>query len=151
MTKVELCGISLKNPVIAASGTFGFGVEYKQYFDIGRLGGISGKGLTLNEKQGNDGIRVYESRGGMLNSVGLQNPGIENFIKKELKVMLQYNTAIIANVGGSSIEEYMAAIERLNNEAIDILELNISCPNVKCGGMAFGIKSKIAYGIVRQV
>ena len=141
----------IRDSVIAASGTFGFGEEYKQYFDIGRLGGISGKGLTLNEKQGNDGIRVYESRGGMLNSVGLQNPGIENFIKKELKVMLQYNTAIIANVGGSSIEEYMAAIERLNNEAIDILELNISCPNVKCGGMAFGIKSKVAYDIVRQV
>ncbi|WP_291635982.1 dihydroorotate dehydrogenase [Clostridium sp.] len=151
MTNVELCGVNLKNPVIAASGTFGFGEEYKDYFDIGRLGGISGKGLTLNAKQGNDGIRVYESRGGMLNSVGLQNPGIENFIKKELPMMLKYNTAIIANVGGSSIEEYLAAIEKLNNEAIDILELNISCPNVKCGGMAFGIKSKVAYDIVREV
>ena len=151
MTNVELCGISLKNPVIAASGTFGFGTEYNEYFDIGRLGGISSKGLTLNEKQGNDGIRVYETRGGMLNSVGLQNPGIEKFINKELKVMKEYNTAIIANVGGSSIEEYMAAIERLNNEPIDILELNISCPNVKCGGMALGIKSKIAYDAVRQV
>ncbi|MFT5871783.1 MAG: dihydroorotate dehydrogenase (NAD+) catalytic subunit [Clostridium sp.] len=151
MTNVELCGVNLKNPVIAASGTFGFGEEYKDYFDIGRLGGISGKGLTLNAKQGNDGIRVYETRGGMLNSVGLQNPGIENFIKKELPIMLEYNTAIIANVGGSSIEEYLAAVERLNNEAIDILELNISCPNVKCGGMAFGIKSKVAYDIVREV
>ena len=151
MTKVELCGVNLKNPVIAASGTFGFGEEYNDYFDVGRLGGISGKGLTLNEKEGNDGIRIYESRGGMLNSVGLQNPGIENFIKKELPIMLQYNTAIIANVGGSSIEEYMAAIERLNNEAIDIIELNISCPNVKCGGMAFGIKSKVAYDVVREV
>lgn len=151
MTNVELCGISLKNPVIAASGTFGFGTEYNEYFDIGRLGGICSKGLTLNEKQGNDGIRVYETRGGMLNSVGLQNPGIEKFINKELKVMKEYNTAIIANVGGSSIEEYMDAIERLNNEPIDILELNISCPNVKCGGMALGIKSKIAYDAVRQV
>lgn len=151
MTKVELCGVNLKNPVIAASGTFGFGEEYNQYFDIGRLGGITGKGLTLNEKRGNDGIRVYETRGGMLNSVGLQNPGIEKFINTELKEMQKYNTAIIANVGGSSIEEYVAAIERLNTEAIDIIELNISCPNVKCGGMAFGINSKIAYGIVRQV
>ncbi|MBU3110942.1 dihydroorotate dehydrogenase [Clostridium lacusfryxellense] len=151
MTKVDLCGVSLKNPVIAASGTFGFGAEYNEYFDVGRLGGISGKGLTINAKQGNDGIRIYESRGGMLNSVGLQNPGIEDFIKKELPIMLQYNTAIIANVGGSSIEDYMAAIEMLNNEAIDIIELNISCPNVKCGGMAFGIKSGVAYDIVRQV
>ena len=151
MTNIELCGISLKNPVIAASGTFGFGEEYNQYFDIGRLGGIASKGLTLNEKQGNDGIRVYETRGGMLNSVGLQNPGIEKFINTELPKMQEYNTAIIANVGGSSIEEYMSAIERLNNEAIDILELNISCPNVLCGGMAFGINSKVAYDMVRQV
>ena len=151
MINVELCGVNLKNPVIAASGCFGFGAEYKQYYDIGKLGGICSKGLTLNEKQGNDGIRVYETRGGMLNSVGLQNPGIEKFINIELKGMQEYNTAIIANVGGSNIEEYMAAIERLNNEAIDIVELNISCPNVKCGGMAFGIKSKVAYDIVREV
>ena len=151
MTNVELCGVNLKNPVIAASGTFGFGAEYKQYYDIGRLGGISSKGLTINEKQGNDGIRVYETRGGMLNSVGLQNPGIEKFINIELKEMQEYNTAIIANVGGGNIEEYLAAIERLNNQAIDIVELNISCPNVKCGGMAFGIKSNVAYEIVREV
>jgi len=151
MTKVELCGVVLKNPVIAASGTFGFGEEYKEYFDIGKLGGISGKGLTINEKQGNDGIRVYESRGGMMNSVGLQNPGIDKYINVELKEMLKHNTAIIANVGGSSIEDYMAAIERLNNEPIDILELNISCPNVLCGGMAFGIKSQVAYDMVREV
>ena len=151
MTNVELCGVNLKNPVIAASGTFGFGAEYKQYYDIGRLGGISSKGLTINEKQGNDGIRVFETRGGMLNSVGLQNPGIEKFIKTELKEMQEYNTAIIANVGGSNIDEYVAAIERLNNEAIDIVELNISCPNVKCGGMAFGINSKVAYDVVKQV
>jgi dihydroorotate dehydrogenase (NAD+) catalytic subunit len=151
MTNIELCGVNLKNPVIAASGTFGFGEEYKQYYDIGRLGGICSKGLTLNEKQGNDGTRVYETTGGMLNSVGLQNPGIEKFINVELKAMQEYNTAIIANVGGSSIEEYIAAIEKLNNAAIDILELNISCPNVKCGGMAFGIKSKVAYEIVKEV
>ncbi|MGV8983380.1 dihydroorotate dehydrogenase [Clostridium sp.] len=151
MTKVELCGVNLKNPVIAASGTFGFGEEYNQYFDIQKLGGICSKGLTINEKQGNDGIRVFETRGGMLNSVGLQNPGIEKFINKELPRMREYNTAIITNVGGGNIEEYMAAIERLNSEAIDIIELNISCPNVKCGGMAFGIKSKVAYETVRAV
>ncbi|MBW9157081.1 dihydroorotate dehydrogenase [Clostridium tagluense] len=151
MTNVELCGVNLKNPVIAASGTFGFGAEYNQYFDIGKLGGIASKGLTINEKQGNDGIRVFETRGGMLNSVGLQNPGIEKFIKLELPKMQEYNTAIIANVGGGNIEEYIAAIERLNNEAIDIVELNISCPNVKCGGMAFGINSKVAYEMVTEV
>ncbi|MCB2296687.1 dihydroorotate dehydrogenase [Clostridium tagluense] len=151
MTNVELCGVNLKNPVIAASGTFGFGAEYNQYFDIGKLGGIASKGLTINEKQGNDGIRVFETRGGMLNSVGLQNPGIEKFINLELPKMQEYNTAIIANVGGGNIEEYIAAIERLNNEAIDIVELNISCPNVKCGGMAFGINSKVAYEMVREV
>ncbi|MCJ7689303.1 MAG: dihydroorotate dehydrogenase, partial [Clostridiaceae bacterium] len=151
MTNVKLCGVNLKNPVIAASGTFGFGAEYGQYYDISRLGGISSKGLTINEKQGNDGIRVYETRGGMLNSVGLQNPGIEKFINSELPMMQEYNTAIIANVGGGNIEEYIAAIERLNNEAVDIIELNISCPNVKCGGMAFGINSKVAYDMVRQV
>ena len=151
MTKIELCGVSLKNPVIAASGTFGFGEEYKEYYDIGKLGGISSKGLTLKERQGNDGIRIYESRGGMLNSVGLQNPGIEKFIDIELPRMMLYNTAIIANVGGGSIEEYVCAIEKLNNEAIDILELNISCPNVKCGGMAFGINAKVAYDVVREV
>jgi dihydroorotate dehydrogenase (NAD+) catalytic subunit len=151
MTSVELCGVNLKNPVIAASGTFGFGAEYREFYDISRLGGISSKGLTINEKQGNDGIRIYETRGGMLNSVGLQNPGIEKFINSELPVMKEYNTAIIANVGGGNIEEYIAAIEKLNNEAVDIIELNISCPNVKCGGMAFGINSKVAYDVVQQV
>lgn len=151
MTKVELCGVNLKNPVIAASGTFGFGEEYNQYFNIESLGGICSKGLTINEKQGNDGIRVYETRGGMLNSVGLQNPGIEKFINNELQKMRKYNTAIIANVGGGNIEEYLAAVHRLNNEEIDIVELNISCPNVKCGGMAFGIKSRVAYDVVREV
>lgn len=151
MTNIELCGVNLKNPVIAASGTFGFGEEYKQYYDISRLGGICSKGLTLNEKQGNDGLRVYETRGGMLNSVGLQNPGVEKFIKVELPKMQGYNTAIIANLGGGSIEEYISAVEKLNTEAIDILELNISCPNVKSGGMAFGIKSSVAYEIVSEV
>ncbi|MBK5242234.1 dihydroorotate dehydrogenase [Clostridium sp.] len=151
MMNVKLCGVNLKNSVIAASGTFGFGAEYGQYYDISRLGGISSKGLTINEKDGNDGIRVYETRGGMLNSVGLQNPGIEKFINSELTMMQEFNTAIIANVGGGNIEEYIAAIERLNNEAVDIIELNISCPNVKCGGMAFGINSKVAYDVVRQV
>lgn len=151
MLNVNLCGVEFKNPVIAASGTFGFGQEYGELYDVSRLGGICTKGLTLNNKQGNDGLRVYETRGGMLNSVGLQNPGVDEFIKVELPKMKELNTAIIANLGGDSIEEYIAGIEKLNSTDIDMIELNISCPNVKCGGMAFGIKAETAYDIVSKV
>ncbi|OPJ60305.1 dihydroorotate dehydrogenase [Clostridium oryzae] len=151
MIKVNICGVELKNPVIAASGTFGFGREYADFFDVSKLGGICTKGLTLNRKEGNDGIRVVETRGGMLNSVGLQNPGVEAFIKNELPHMKQLNTAIIANVGGSEIKDYVEAVERFNSEAVQMIELNISCPNVKCGGMAFGIKGETAYEIVSEV
>lgn len=151
MLDVNICGITLKNPVIAASGTFGFGREYGEMFDVSRLGGICTKGLTLDKKEGNDGIRVYEARCGMLNSVGLQNPGIDTFIQKELPEMEKLNTVIIANVGGGSIEEYIKGVEKLNGTGIDIIELNISCPNVKCGGMAFGIKSSAAYEVVSKV
>ncbi|MGL4875556.1 MAG: dihydroorotate dehydrogenase, partial [Clostridium sp.] len=100
MLKVNINGIDFKNPVIGASGTFGFGEEYKEFYDVSILGGISSKGLTLNPKEGNDGIRVYETKGGMMNSVGLQNPGIDHFIKYELEKMKKLNTNIIANVGG---------------------------------------------------
>lgn len=151
MQSVNICGVSLKNPVIAASGTFGFGDEYGEIYDVSRLGGIASKGLTLNKKQGNEGIRVYETRGGMLNSVGLQNPGVGDFIKNELPKMKKIDTAIIANLGGATIEEYLEGIEKLNNTEVDIIELNISCPNVKCGGMAFGIKASIAYDVVKAV
>lgn len=151
MLNVNICGIKLKNPVIAASGTFGFGEEYSEIYDVSKLGGISTKGLTLNPKEGNDGIRVYETRGGLLNSVGLQNPGVDNFIKNELPKMKKFNTAIIANLGGSGIEDYLLGIEKLNSTAVEMIELNISCPNVKHGGMAFGIKSEVAYEIVKEV
>lgn len=150
MLNVNICGVDLKNPVIAASGTFGFGQEYGELYDVSKLGGICSKGLTLNKKQGNDGIRVYETRGGMLNSVGLQNPGVDEFIKSELPKMKELNTAVIANLGGGCTEEYLEGIERLNETEIDMLELNISCPNVKSGGMAFGIKSETAYDIVSK-
>lgn len=150
MFNVNICGVEFKNPVIAASGTFGFGQEYRELFDVSRLGGICTKGLTLNKRQGNDGIRVYETRGGMLNSVGLQNPGVDDFIKCELPKMKELNTVIIANLGGGCTEEYLEGIERLNETEIDMLELNISCPNVKSGGMAFGIKSDTAYDIVSK-
>lgn len=151
MLSVDICGIRFKNPVIAASGTFGFGEEYKELYDVSKLGGIATKGLTLKPKEGNDGIRVYETRAGLLNSVGLQNPGVDNFIKYELPKMRNLNTAIIANLGGGSIEDYLLGVEKLNLTDVEMIELNISCPNVKHGGMAFGIKSEVAYEVVREV
>lgn len=149
--KVNICGVEFKNPVIAASGTFGFGEEYGEFYDVSKLGGICTKGLTINPKEGNDGIRIHETRGGIINSIGLQNPGVDYFINHELKNMKKMNTNIIANVGGGSIEDYLKAIEKLNSVDLDFIELNISCPNVKEGGMAFGIKSKVAYSVVSEV
>jgi len=151
MLSVDICGITLKNPVIAASGTFGFGKEYGSFYEVSKLGAICTKGLTLNRKEGNDGQRIYETKGGLLNSIGLQNPGIEEFMHKELPIMKELDTVIIANLGGGTIEEYLEGIYRLNQTDIDFIELNISCPNVKSGGIAFGIKSKTAYNIVKQV
>ncbi|MBZ2174005.1 dihydroorotate dehydrogenase [Schnuerera sp. xch1] len=148
---VNICGTDLKNPVIAASGTFGFGREFSEYFSLSRLGGISSKGLTLNRREGNTGIRIYETTGGLLNSIGLQNPGIDEFIENELPFMEQQGTVIMANVGGNTIDEYIKAVDKLNETNIDIIELNISCPNVKKGGMAFGIKAETAYKVVSEV
>lgn len=151
MISVDINGVNFKNPVIAASGTFGFGEEYSQIYDVSKLGGISTKGLTINKKEGNDGIRIYETSSGIMNSVGLQNPGVDNFIKYELPKMKNLDTVILANLGGGSIEDYLMGIEKLNNTEVDIIELNISCPNVKHGGMAFGIKSDVAYKVVSEV
>ena len=151
MLNVNINGVEFKNPVIAASGTFGFGQEYKEFYDVGMLGGISSKGLTIKKKDGNDGIRVYETASGMMNSVGLQNPGIDYFIEHELKNMKKLNTNVIANVGGGCIEDYEEAVIKLNNIEVDMIELNISCPNVKSGGMAFGIKSEVAYDVVSKI
>ncbi|NFA61532.1 dihydroorotate dehydrogenase [Clostridium sp. FAM 1755] len=151
MLQVNLCGKTLKNPIIAASGTFGFGEEYGEFYDVSILGGISSKGLTLNPKEGNDGIRIYETSSGIINSVGLQNPGIDRFVKEELPNMKKIDTIIIANVGGGCIEDYIAVVEKLNKTDVDMIELNISCPNVKHGGMAFGIKSEVAYEVVKKV
>lgn len=151
MLKVSICNKEFKNPIMTASGTFGFGEEYGKFYDISKLGGICSKGLTLDERQGNYGVRIKETTGGMLNSVGLQNPGVDRFIKDELPKMKKYDTNVIANVGGATVEEYIGIIEKLNQEDIDIIELNISCPNVKHGGMALGIKSKVAYEAVKEV
>ena len=151
MLKTVLNGVTLKNPVIAASGTFGFGQEYDQFFDISRLGGISSKGLTLEERFGIEGERVYETPSGLINSIGLQNPGVDAFIREDLPFLRQKDTAVIANLGGSTIESYLEGVEKLNETDVDMIELNISCPNVKHGGMALGIKCDIAYEAVKQV
>ena len=141
-------GVTFKNPIIAASGCYGFGREYNELYPVGMLGGISSKGLTLEPRQGNKGIRVWETPSGMMNSVGLQNPGVRKFISDELPFMETLGTVIIANLGGSLIEDYIEGIELLNNSSVDFIELNISCPNVKTGGMALGIKNEIAYEAV---
>jgi dihydroorotate dehydrogenase (NAD+) catalytic subunit len=135
---VKIAGMKLKNPVIAASGTFGFGREYAGFLDLNRLGGISVKGLTLEPRQGNKPPRIAETPGGILNSVGLQNPGVRAFIEEEIPFLRQYNTAIIANVAGNTIEEYCEMVEILGSTDIDAVELNVSCPNVKTGCVAFG-------------
>lgn len=150
-SKINICGIDFKNPVIAASGTFGFGREFEQYMDLSKLGGISSKGLTYFKKDGNKGTRIHETPSGLMNSIGLQNPSVQNFIKEELPHMETYRTEIIANIGGSQIEDYIESVKLINETNINIIELNISCPNVKEGGMAFGIKSDSAYEIVKEV
>ena len=149
MLTTTINGITFKNPIIAASGTFGFGEEYNDLYDVSILGGISSKGLTLNPREGNAGQRIHEIKGGIMNSVGLQNPGVKHFIKHELPAMRKFDTVILANLGGGCLDDYLQGIELLNNAPVDIIELNISCPNVKSGGMAFGIKSKVAHETVK--
>ncbi len=151
MTNVNICGIDFKNPVIAASGTFGFGREFQEYFPIDKLGGISTKGLTLEKRNGNKGIRIHETPAGLMNSIGLQNPGVKKFIKEELPFLEEKDTVVLANLGGSSLDDYLQGIELLNSTSVDMVELNISCPNVKQGGMAFGIKCETAKEVVRAV
>lgn len=149
--KVNINGVDFKNPVIAASGTFGFGEEYSEYFDVSRIGGISSKGLTINPKAGNEGRRLHEVTGGLINSIGLQNPGIDEFIELEIPKMRSLNTVILANMGGGTMDDYLAGASKLDKADVDIIELNISCPNVKSGGMAFGIKSCVAHEVVSEV
>ena len=147
----EFAGVTFKNPVVMASGTFGFGREYNELFPIEKLGGISSKGLTLHARGGNDGIRIWETPSGIMNSVGLENPGVEGFIQKDLDWVNSLDLVNIVNVGGHSMEDYIEAVERLNREQLDILELNISCPNVKQGGMNFGVKTDMAQEVVRTI
>lgn len=145
---VNICGVELKNPVIAASGTFGFGREFNELYDIGQLGGISTKGLTMELRAGNPVPRIAESRGVILNAVGLQNPGVEHFLEKDLDWLKSTGTCVIANVAGKTLDDYFAICERLDGK-VDMIELNISCPNVKSGGMAFGIKPQSVEEVTR--
>ena len=137
-TKINFAGIEMKNPVTVASGTFGYGREYAEFFDLGKLGAIITKGTSLKPRSGNKPSRVCETASGMLNSIGLQNPGVEYFAKNDLPFLRKFDTKIIVNACGSSIDEYVELCKILNNLDIDGVELNVSCPNVKEGCMAFG-------------
>lgn len=147
---VNIAGIKMKNPVVTASGTFGFGQEYGKYYDLNKLGGIVVKGLTLKPREGNKPPRIAETPAGILNSVGLQNPGVEYFLKQELPMLRRYDTAVIANIGGNTVEEYCTIAEVLG-DSVDGIELNISCPNVKEGCVAFGTKPEAVLNITESV
>ena len=145
---VNLCGIQFKNPVIAASGTYGFGREFHELYDIGQIGGVSTKGLTLEPRLGNPTPRIAESRGVILNAVGLQNPGVEHFIERDLEWLKSTGTKVIANVAGKTLDDYRNICSRLDG-LVDMVELNISCPNVRTGGMAFGIRPETVEEVTR--
>ncbi len=149
--ETTFAGVRFKNPVVLASGTCGFGRELGEYFDLEQLGGLCCKGLTLEPCDGNDGIRIWETPSGILNSVGLENPGVKHFIEEDLKRLNALDLVNIVNLGGHSLDDYLAAVELLNEVPLDILELNISCPNVKEGGMNFGVKTEVARRVVREV
>lgn len=150
-TEIDLAGIKLKNPIIMASGTYGYGEEFKNFYDPKILGGISSKGITRHPKKGNEGIRIWETPSGILNSIGLENPGVEEFVKEKIFSMQELGTEIFVNLGGNTIEEYVESTKILNDYDFAAIELNISCPNVKEGGMAFGMDKDSAARVVREV
>ena len=150
-TKVTLAGVELKNPVMTASGTFGSGAEYSEFVDLNRLGAVVTKGVANVPWPGNPTPRIAEVHGGMLNAIGLQNPGIDVFVKRDIPFLKQYDTKIIVNVCGKTTEDYIEVVERLGDEPVDMLEINISCPNVKEGGIAFGQDPKAVEAITREV
>ena len=150
-TKVNLAGVELKNPVMTASGTFGSGAEYSEFVDLNRLGAVVTKGVANVPWPGNPTPRIAEVYGGMLNAIGLQNPGIDVFAKRDIPFLKQYDTKIIVNVCGKTTEDYIEVVERLADEPVDLLEINISCPNVKEGGIAFGQDPKAVEAITREV
>ena len=150
-TKVRIAGVELKNPVMTASGTFGSGVEYSEFVDLSRLGAVVTKGVASVPWPGNPTPRIAETCGGMLNAIGLQNPGIDVFCSRDIPFLRRQNTRIVVNVCGRSTEEYCEVVERLGHEPVDLLEINISCPNVKEGGIAFGQDAKAVEMITREV
>lgn len=142
--RVNFAGISMKNPIIVASGTYGFGREFGQFYDLSQLGGISCKGLTFTPREGNPPPRVAETPMGMLNSVGLQNPGVDEFIATELPELRRHDLCVIANISGNTPEEYAIMSEKLSRAGVDMIEVNVSCPNVKCGGLQYGVVPELA-------
>ena len=148
---VNVAGVAFHNPLIAASGTFGFGREYAAFYPLSTLGGISCKGITLQERPGNPPPRIAETPSGMLNAVGLQNPGVDHFIREDLPWLREQGTRMIANIAGNTPEDYCAMAEKLSDTDVDMIELNISCPNVKSGGMAFGVLPSGVEEVTRAV
>lgn len=148
---VKIAGVEFKNPLIAASGTFGFGREYNEFFPLDALGGISCKGITLKKRDGNPPPRIAETPSGILNAVGLQNPGVDRFIKEELLWLKEQNTVIIANIAGNTPDEYCMMAEKLSDSDVDMIEMNISCPNVKSGGVQFGTSCESVGAITKAV
>lgn len=149
--KVDLCGVTLNNPVMTASGTFGSGAEYAEFVDLNKLGAVVTKGVANVPWPGNPTPRVAEVYGGMLNAVGLQNPGIDLFVERDIPFLKQFDTKIMVNVCGHSTEEYIEVVERLSDQPVDLLEINISCPNVKEGGIVFGTQPEAAAAVTRSV
>ena len=150
-TEVKIAGVSFKNPVTVASGTFGSGMEYSEFVDLNRLGAVTTKGVSNVPWTGNDTPRVCEVYGGMLNAIGLQNPGIEVFKNRDIPFLKNYDTKIIVNVCGKTVEDYLDVVEKLADEPIDMLEINVSCPNVKEGAIAFGQKAEALYDITNRI
>ena len=150
-TKVNIAGVELKNPVMTASGTFGSGMEYSEFVDLNRLGAVVTKGVANVPWPGNPTPRIVETHGGMLNAIGLQNPGIDVFVDRDIPFLKKYDTKIIVNVCGHTTEEYLEVVERLADEDIDLMEINISCPNVKEGGIAFGQNPNSVEEITRAI
>jgi dihydroorotate dehydrogenase (NAD+) catalytic subunit len=150
-TKVTIAGVTLNNPVMTASGTFGSGMEYGEFVDLNRLGAVVTKGVANVPWPGNPTPRVAEVYGGMLNAIGLQNPGVDVLIERDLPFLKQYDTKVIVNICGKTVEDYLEVVERLGDEAVDMLEINVSCPNVKEGAIAFGQQTDALYDITSQI
>ncbi len=149
--KVNFCGIEFENPIITASGTFGNGREYNDFYDINDLGGITVKGIADKEWKGNPTPRIAETYGGMLNAIGLQNKGVDDFIENELPFLEKKTTKVIVNICGHTVEEFVSVVNKLNKTNVDMYELNVSCPNVTSGGIAFGTDEKVLYEVVKEV